>query len=45
VWYNVFVDLRYLQRGRSAAETGLDEQNRFASLALRWNIRQRNYDF
>ncbi len=45
VWHNVFVDLRYLQRGRSAPETGLDEQNRFVSLSLRWNIRQRNYDF
>ena len=45
VWHNIFVDLRYLHRGRSASETGLDEQNRFASLALRWNIRQRNYDF
>lgn len=45
VWHNIFIDFRYLHRGRSASETGLDEQNRFASLALRWNIRQRNYDF
>ncbi len=45
IWHNIFVDLRYLHRSRSAQEIGLDEKNRFASLALRWNIRQRNYDF
>ncbi len=45
LWHNVFADLRYLQRTRTANEVALDEDNRFASFGLRWNIRPRAYDF
>lgn len=45
LWHNIFVDLRYLRRTRTAPEVQLGEKTSFASLALRWNIRQRNYDF
>ena len=45
LWHNIFVDLRYLRRTRAAPEIQLDEKNSFASLAVRWNIRQRAYDF
>ena len=45
LWHNIFVDLRYLRRTRTAPEVLVNEKNSFASVALRWNIRQRNYDF
>ena len=46
LWHNIFVDLRYLRRTRTTSEVASEEKgNSFASVALRWNIRQRNYDF
>ena len=43
LWHNIFADLRYLRRTRTVSSVA--ENSSFVSLALRWNIRQRNYDF
>ena len=46
LWHNIFIDLRYLRRTRVTSEVQpAEEKNSYASVALRWNIRQRNYDF
>ena len=43
LWHNIFVDGRLLYRTRE--QGNVTEETTFASLALRWNIRQRYYDF
>ena len=45
LWHNIFIDLRYIRRTRTTSQVAAEEKNSFASVALRWNIRQRNYDF
>ena len=45
LWHNVFVDLRYLRRTRIVSGAPEEAKSSFVSVALRWNIRQRNYDF
>ncbi|MEK6480109.1 hypothetical protein WJR50_21380 [Catalinimonas sp. 4WD22] len=45
LWHNMFIDLRYLHRSRQNDLLPEAETTNFTSIALRWNIRQRYYDF
>lgn len=45
LWHNMFIDLRYLHRSRQNDLLPEAEATNFTSIALRWNIRQRYYDF
>jgi hypothetical protein len=45
LWHNLFAEARYLYRRRENALLPEAEQTNFSSIGIRWNIRQRHYDF
>jgi len=45
LWHNMFIELRYLNRNRQNDLLNEPETSSYTSFALRWNIRQRYFDF
>lgn len=45
LWHNLFAEVRYLHRRRKNALLTEDDLTNYTSLGIRWNIRQRHFDF
>lgn len=45
LWHNLFAEVRYLHRRRENALLPEAEVTNYTSLGIRWNIRQRHFDF
>ena len=45
LWHNLFAEVRYLHRRRENALLPESEVTNYTSLGIRWNIRQRHFDF
>jgi hypothetical protein len=43
--HNLFVEVRYINRNSKSDEPAFNNKTNISSLALRWNIAQRSYDF